>query len=124
MSIDLGRQKLTIPAGTSKIVRLTISKSAAAKLRKALAGKKGLDVTLAAGGDRGGGAADERRRRGCWRRRRAAHQRSGPMTLTIGADPPRTQRLAAEDLADHRVERLTTRSTSAIVVAGPISAML
>jgi DNA-binding beta-propeller fold protein YncE len=46
VSIDLGRQKLSIPAGTSKIVRLTISKPAAAKLRKALAGKKGLDVSL------------------------------------------------------------------------------
>ncbi len=46
VSIDLGRQKLSIPAGTSKIVRLQISKTAAAKLRKALAGKKGLDVSL------------------------------------------------------------------------------
>ncbi len=46
VSIDLGQQKLSIPAGTSKIVRLKISKTAAAKLRKALAGKKGLDMTL------------------------------------------------------------------------------
>ncbi|MCW2994075.1 MAG: hypothetical protein JWQ18_1570 [Conexibacter sp.] len=46
VSIDLGQQKVAIPAGTSKIVRLVISKSAAAKLRKALAGKKGLDMTL------------------------------------------------------------------------------
>ena len=46
VSIDLGQQRLTIPAGTSKIVRLTISKAAAAKLRKALQGKKGLDMTV------------------------------------------------------------------------------
>jgi tripartite motif-containing protein 71 len=46
VSIDLGQQKLTIPAGTSKIVRLTISKTAAAKLKKALKGRKGLDMTL------------------------------------------------------------------------------
>jgi tripartite motif-containing protein 71 len=46
VSIDLGQQKLSIPAGTSKIVRLTISKTAATKLRKALKGKKGLDMTV------------------------------------------------------------------------------
>jgi DNA-binding beta-propeller fold protein YncE len=46
VSIDLGQQKLSIPAGTSKILRLTISKTAAAKLRKALKGKKGLDMTV------------------------------------------------------------------------------
>ena len=46
VSIDLGQQKLTIPAGTSKIVRLVISKTAAAKLKKALKGQKGLDMTL------------------------------------------------------------------------------
>jgi tripartite motif-containing protein 71 len=46
VSIDLAKQSLTIPAGTSKIVRLTISKTAALKLRKALKGRKGLDVTL------------------------------------------------------------------------------
>jgi tripartite motif-containing protein 71 len=46
VSIDLGQQKLTIPAGTSKIVRLVVSKTAAAKLKKALKGRKGLDVTL------------------------------------------------------------------------------
>lgn len=46
VSIDLKPIKLTIPAGTSKIVRLTIPKSSAAKLKKALKGKKGLDVTL------------------------------------------------------------------------------
>jgi len=46
VSIDLAAQKLTIPAGTSKIVRLTISKANAAKLKKALAGKKGVDVSL------------------------------------------------------------------------------
>jgi tripartite motif-containing protein 71 len=46
VSIDLGQQKLTIPAGTSKIVRLVITKTAAAKLKKALGQQKGLDVTL------------------------------------------------------------------------------
>ncbi|HWH93236.1 MAG TPA: NHL repeat-containing protein [Baekduia sp.] len=46
VSIDLPRQNLTIPAGTSKIVRLAITKTQATKLRKALKGRKGLDVTL------------------------------------------------------------------------------
>jgi tripartite motif-containing protein 71 len=46
VSIDLPRQKLTIPAGTSKIVRLAITKTQAAKLKAALKGNKGLDVTL------------------------------------------------------------------------------
>lgn len=46
VSILLGRQQLTIPAGTSKIVRLTVTKTQAAKLKKALAGRKGLDMTL------------------------------------------------------------------------------
>jgi DNA-binding beta-propeller fold protein YncE len=46
VSITLKQLKLTIPAGTSKIVRLTITKADAAKLKKALKGKKGLDVTL------------------------------------------------------------------------------
>jgi tripartite motif-containing protein 71 len=46
VSIDLPQQKVTIPAGTSKIVRLTITKTQAATLRKALKGKKGLDMTL------------------------------------------------------------------------------
>lgn len=46
VSIVLAQQKLTIPAGTSKIIRLTVSKANAAKLKKALAGKKGLDLTL------------------------------------------------------------------------------
>jgi DNA-binding beta-propeller fold protein YncE len=46
VSIDLGQQRLTIPAGTSKIVRLTITKTMAAKLKKALGRQKGLDVTL------------------------------------------------------------------------------
>lgn len=46
VSIDLKQVQLTIPAGTSKIVRLTITKTDAAKLKKALAGRKGLDVTL------------------------------------------------------------------------------
>jgi DNA-binding beta-propeller fold protein YncE len=46
VSILLSPQKLTIPAGTSKIVRLTITKAQAAKLKKALAGRKGLDMTL------------------------------------------------------------------------------
>jgi len=46
VSIDLKQIKLTIPAGSSKIVRLTVSKADAAKLKKALKGKKGLDVAL------------------------------------------------------------------------------
>jgi tripartite motif-containing protein 71 len=46
VSIDLAPQKLTIPAGTSKIVRLVVPKAEADKLKKALKGKKGLDVTL------------------------------------------------------------------------------
>jgi DNA-binding beta-propeller fold protein YncE len=46
VSIDLGQQKLTIPAGTSKVVRLVITKTAAAKLKKALGQRKGLDMTL------------------------------------------------------------------------------
>jgi tripartite motif-containing protein 71 len=46
VSIDLGQQQVTIPAGTSKIVRLAITKTQAAKLKKALAGRKGLDMTL------------------------------------------------------------------------------
>lgn len=46
VSIDLKQIKLAIPAGTSKVVRLTIPKTSAAKLKKALKGQKGLDVTL------------------------------------------------------------------------------
>jgi DNA-binding beta-propeller fold protein YncE len=46
VSIQLPPIKVTIPAGTSKIVRLAITKTQAAKLKKALAGRKGLDVTL------------------------------------------------------------------------------
>jgi tripartite motif-containing protein 71 len=46
VSIDLAQMKLTIPAGTSKIVRLAITRTQAATLKKALKGKKGLDVTL------------------------------------------------------------------------------
>ncbi|HEV7750078.1 MAG TPA: NHL repeat-containing protein [Baekduia sp.] len=46
VSIALPAQKVTIPAGTSKIVRLVVKVTDAAKLRKALAGKRGLDVTL------------------------------------------------------------------------------
>jgi tripartite motif-containing protein 71 len=46
VSIDLATQKVTIPAGTSKIVRLTVKATDAKKLRKALAGRRGLDVTL------------------------------------------------------------------------------
>lgn len=46
LSIQLKPIKLTIPAGTSKVVRLTLSKANAAKLKKALKGQKGLDVTL------------------------------------------------------------------------------
>jgi tripartite motif-containing protein 71 len=46
VSIALAPQKVTIPAGTSKIVRLTIKPADAKKLRKALAGRRGLDVTL------------------------------------------------------------------------------
>ncbi|HEY6758997.1 MAG TPA: NHL repeat-containing protein [Baekduia sp.] len=46
VSIPLPPIKVDIPAGTSKIVRITISKLQAAKMKKALAGRKGLDVTL------------------------------------------------------------------------------
>jgi tripartite motif-containing protein 71 len=46
VSVDLAPQKLTIPAGTSKIVRLTIPLTTVKKLRTALAGRRGLDVTL------------------------------------------------------------------------------
>ncbi|WP_027004664.1 NHL repeat-containing protein [Conexibacter woesei] len=46
VSIDLPPIKVSIPAGTSRIVRLQISKAQAAKLRKALGRQKGLDVTL------------------------------------------------------------------------------
>jgi tripartite motif-containing protein 71 len=44
LSVTLPEQ--TIQAGTSKLVRFTISKTAAAKLRKALKGRRGLDVAL------------------------------------------------------------------------------
>ncbi len=46
VSIDLKQLKVNVPAGTSKIVRLTIGKADAAKLKKALKGRRGLDVTL------------------------------------------------------------------------------
>jgi hypothetical protein len=46
VSIDLPAMKATLPAGTSKILRLTISKTQSARLKKALKGLKGLDVTL------------------------------------------------------------------------------
>ncbi|QEC47079.1 hypothetical protein FSW04_05410 [Baekduia soli] len=46
VSVDLAVQKLVIPAGTSKIVRLRISRTAVARLRKGLQGRRGLDVTL------------------------------------------------------------------------------
>jgi tripartite motif-containing protein 71 len=46
VSIDLAPQKLTIPAGTSKIVRLTIKAADVKRLRTALKGRRGLDVTL------------------------------------------------------------------------------
>jgi tripartite motif-containing protein 71 len=46
VSIDLPPIRVDIPAGTSKIVRLQISRAQAAKLRKALGRQKGLDVTL------------------------------------------------------------------------------
>jgi DNA-binding beta-propeller fold protein YncE len=46
VSIDLAPQKVTIPAGTSKIVRLAITRTQAATLKKALKGRKGLDLTL------------------------------------------------------------------------------
>jgi tripartite motif-containing protein 71 len=46
VSIDLPPIKVSIPAGTSRIVRLQISRAQAAKLRKALGRQKGLDVTL------------------------------------------------------------------------------
>jgi DNA-binding beta-propeller fold protein YncE len=46
VSIDLPPIRVSIPAGTSKIVRLQISRAQAARLRKALGKQKGLDVTL------------------------------------------------------------------------------
>jgi tripartite motif-containing protein 71 len=46
VSITLPPQKLTLAAGASKIVRLTITKLQAARLKAALKGRKGLDVTL------------------------------------------------------------------------------
>jgi DNA-binding beta-propeller fold protein YncE len=46
VSIALEPVKVNIPAGTSKIVRLTITKTQAKTIKKALAGRKGLDVTL------------------------------------------------------------------------------
>jgi DNA-binding beta-propeller fold protein YncE len=46
VSIDLPPIQATIPAGTSKIVRLAITDKQAATLKKALAGRKGLDVSL------------------------------------------------------------------------------
>ena len=46
VSIDLELPKLTLPAGTSKIVRLAITRTQAAALAKALKGRRGLDVTL------------------------------------------------------------------------------
>jgi DNA-binding beta-propeller fold protein YncE len=49
VSINLPPIKVNIPAGTTKIVRLTITKAQAAKLSKALAGRKGVDVTLQLG---------------------------------------------------------------------------
>jgi DNA-binding beta-propeller fold protein YncE len=46
VSIELEPITVTIPAGTSKIVRLAVSRTQAATLKKALKGRKGLDVTL------------------------------------------------------------------------------
>ncbi|HEY4094858.1 MAG TPA: NHL repeat-containing protein, partial [Baekduia sp.] len=46
VSIALAAQKVTIPAGTTKIVRLVVKQADAAKLRHALGGRKGVDVTL------------------------------------------------------------------------------
>ena len=49
--IQLDQEAITLrryhfPSGTSKIIRLQVTRTQAAKLRKALAGRKGLDVTL------------------------------------------------------------------------------
>jgi hypothetical protein len=44
LSVTLPEQ--TLDAGTSKVVRFTISRTAATRLRKALRGSSGLDVAL------------------------------------------------------------------------------
>jgi DNA-binding beta-propeller fold protein YncE len=46
VSISVSLREQTIPAGTSRVVRFAFSRTSALKLRKALKGRKGLDVAV------------------------------------------------------------------------------
>ena len=46
VTVALATVKLTIPAGESEIVRLTLSKANARRLGKALRGRRGLEVNV------------------------------------------------------------------------------
>jgi len=46
VTVKLGAQRLKLPAGETRIVRLTLSRASVRRLRKALRGRRGLEATI------------------------------------------------------------------------------